>query len=41
MEKWNGHLYNWYDTRILEPPASVICVYGGQREFCLLSYHSG
>lgn len=19
MEKWNGHLYNWYDTRMLEP----------------------
>jgi cellobiose phosphorylase len=19
MEKWNGHLYNWYDTRVLEP----------------------
>lgn len=19
MEKWNGHLYNWYDTRLLEP----------------------
>lgn len=19
MDKWNGHLYNWYDTRILEP----------------------
>jgi cyclic beta-1,2-glucan synthetase len=19
MEKWNGHLYNWYDTRNLEP----------------------
>ncbi|HYE67026.1 MAG TPA: glucoamylase family protein, partial [Anaerovoracaceae bacterium] len=19
MEKWNGHLYNWYDTRTLEP----------------------
>jgi len=18
MEKWNGHLYNWYDTRTLE-----------------------
>ena len=19
LEKWNGHLYNWYDTRVLEP----------------------
>ena len=19
MEKWNGHLYNWYDTRTLKP----------------------
>ena len=19
MEKWNGHLYNWYDTRTLQP----------------------
>ncbi|TMV52653.1 glycosyl transferase family 36 [Paenibacillus mesophilus] len=31
MEKWSGHLYNWYDTRTLEalPPAYVSTVDSG------------
>ncbi len=26
MEKWNGHLYNWYNTKTLEPLRPIMCL---------------
>ena len=39
MEKWRGHLYNWYDTRTLRPlePAYVSTVDSGNLWACLLA----
>ncbi len=36
--KWNGHLYNWYDTRTLKPlhPAYVSTVDSGNLAACLV-----
>ena len=38
MVKWNGHLYNWYDTRTLKPlhPAYVSTVDSGNLAACLV-----
>ena len=38
MPKWNGHLYNWYDTRTLRPlhPAYVSTVDSGNLVACLI-----
>lgn len=38
MQKWNGHLYNWYDTRTLKPlhPAYVSTVDSGNLAACLV-----
>jgi len=43
MEKWNGHLYNWYDTRILEPlrPLYVSTVDSGNFVGYLLTLAEG
>lgn len=39
MEKWNGHLLNWYDTRDLKPlrPAYVSTVDSGNLAGCLIA----
>ena len=39
MEKWNGHLYNWYDTRTLSPlaPRYVSTVDSGNLCACLIA----
>jgi len=38
IPKWNGHLYNWYDTRTLRPlhPAYVSTVDSGNLAACLI-----
>ncbi len=38
LEKWNGHLYNWYDTETLKPlkPAYVSTVDSGNFAACLV-----
>lgn len=38
MEKWKGHLYNWYDTKTLKPlrPAYVSSVDSGNYAGCLI-----
>jgi len=43
MEKWNGHLYNWYDTRTLRPlrPVYVSAVDSGNLSGCLLVLREG
>lgn len=43
MEKWNGHLYNWYDTRTLRPlhPAYVSTVDSGNLLCCLVALKEG
>jgi len=43
MEKWNGHLYNWYDTRTLRPlrPVYVSTVDSGNLAGCLLVLREG
>ncbi|MCL2368077.1 MAG: hypothetical protein FWC72_03700, partial [Oscillospiraceae bacterium] len=43
MEKWNGHLYNWYDTRSLRPlrPVYVSTVDSGNLSGCLLVLREG
>ncbi|MCL2567857.1 MAG: hypothetical protein FWE12_00250 [Oscillospiraceae bacterium] len=43
MEKWNGHLYNWYDTRTLRPlrPVYVSAVDSGNLSGCLLTLREG
>ena len=39
MEKWNGHLYNWYDTRTLTPltPRYISTVDSGNLCACLIA----
>lgn len=43
MEKWNGHLYNWYDTRSLRPlhPIYVSAVDSGNLSGCLITLREG
>lgn len=43
MEKWNGHLYNWYDTRLLEPlhPLYVSTVDSGNFVCYLITLNEG
>lgn len=43
MEKWNGHLYNWYDTTTLEPlpPLYVSTVDSGNFVGCLMTVKEG
>jgi len=43
MPKWNGHLYNWYDTRTLKPlhPAYVSTVDSGNLATCLVILREG
>jgi len=43
MSKWNGHLYNWYDTRSLKPlrPIYVSAVDSGNLSGCLLVLREG
>ena len=43
MEKWRGHLYNWYDTRTLEPlrPRIVSSVDSGNLCACLITLSQG
>lgn len=38
VEKWNGHLYNWYDTKTLRPlhPVYVSAVDSGNYAGCLI-----
>lgn len=43
LEKWKGHLYNWYDTKTLRPlrPAYVSTVDSGNLVCCLLALREG
>lgn len=43
MEKWNGHLYNWYDTETLAPlhPVYVSTVDSGNFVACLMAVKEG
>lgn len=43
LQKWNGHLYNWYDTRTLAPlhPAYVSTVDSGNFAVCLVIAREG
>ena len=43
LPKWKGHLYNWYDTRTLEPlePRYVSTVDSGNLCACLISAAAG
>ncbi len=43
MEKWNGHLYNWYDTKTLRPlhPAFVSTVDSGNLICCFVALREG
>lgn len=43
MEKWNGHLYNWYDTTTLKPlsPQYVSTVDSGNFVACLIAVKEG
>jgi cyclic beta-1,2-glucan synthetase len=43
MEKWNGHLYNWYDTETLSPlsPRYVSTVDSGNLVGCLIAVKEG
>lgn len=43
LEKWNGHLYNWYDTQTLEPlrPRYVSTVDSGNLCACLTALETG
>ncbi len=43
MTKWNGHLYNWYDTGTLKPlhPAYVSTVDSGNLATCLVILREG
>lgn len=43
MEKWRGHLYNWYDTRTLAPlePRYVSTVDSGNLCACLIALRHG
>ena len=43
LTKWEGHLYNWYDTRTLKPlhPSYVSTVDSGNLAVCLLILREG
>ncbi|MFT8888364.1 MAG: glucoamylase family protein [Ethanoligenens sp.] len=43
LQKWNGHLYNWYDTRTLAPlhPAYISTVDSGNLLCCLTALYEG
>ncbi len=43
LEKWNGHLYNWYDTRTLEPlkPRYISTVDSGNLVCYLMTLRQG
>ncbi len=43
LEKWRGHLYNWYDTRTLAPlrPRYVSTVDSGNLRGCLIALEQG
>lgn len=43
LEKWRGHLYNWYDTRTLAPlrPRYVSTVDSGNLRGCLITLREG
>lgn len=43
LPKWNGHLYNWYDTRTLKPlfPIYVSTVDSGNLAACLILVREG
>ena len=43
MEKWNGHLYNWYDTETLNPltPRYVSTVDSGNLVGCFITVKEG
>ncbi|MDR0951972.1 MAG: hypothetical protein LBM18_03525 [Oscillospiraceae bacterium] len=43
LPKWNGHLYNWYDTQTLKPlhPAYVSTVDSGNLAVCLMIAREG
>ncbi|SHF11073.1 Putative glucoamylase [Desulforamulus putei DSM 12395] len=43
LDKWNGHLYNWYDTVTLEPlpPLYVSTVDSGNLVGCLMTVKEG
>lgn len=43
LEKWHGHLYNWYDTRTLQPlsPRYVSTVDSGNLYACLTALRTG
>ena len=43
MEKWEGHLYNWYDTETLAPlsPKYVSTVDSGNLVGCLITVKEG
>ncbi len=43
LEKWEGHLYNWYDTTTLEPltPVYVSTVDSGNFVACLMAVRQG
>ncbi|MBQ8150924.1 MAG: DUF3131 domain-containing protein [Clostridia bacterium] len=43
LEKWHGHLMNWYDTRTLEPlrPRFISSVDSGNLAVCLLTTAQG
>ena len=43
LEKWHGHLYNWYDTQTLEPlrPRYVSSVDSGNLYACLAAVRRG
>lgn len=43
LEKWRGHLYNWYDTRTLAPlhPAFVSTVDSGNLLCCMVALGEG
>ena len=42
MDKWNGHIFNWYDTMSLQvlEPKYVSCVDSGNLAACLLAASS-
>lgn len=43
MDKWNGHLYNWYDTKTLVPlrPRYISTVDSGNMLCCLVALREG
>lgn len=43
LPKWNGHLYNWYNTRLAQPmePAYISTVDSGNLCGCLIALSAG